>query len=29
MGPEKLKKATTFNVPIITEEEFMKMINKS
>ena len=28
MGPEKLKKATTFNVPIITEEEFMKMINK-
>jgi DNA ligase (NAD+) len=29
MGPEKLKKATSFNVPIITEEEFMKMINKS
>jgi DNA ligase (NAD+) len=29
MGPEKLKKATTFNVPIITEDEFMKMINKS
>lgn len=28
MGPEKLKKATTFNTPIISEEEFMAMINK-
>jgi DNA ligase (NAD+) len=29
MGPEKLKKATSFNVPIISEEDFMQMINKS
>jgi DNA ligase (NAD+) len=29
MGPEKLKKATSLNVPIISEEDFMQMINKS
>jgi DNA ligase (NAD+) len=29
MGPEKLKKATSFNVPIISQEEFMEMINKT
>ncbi|MES2780149.1 MAG: NAD-dependent DNA ligase LigA [Bacteroidota bacterium] len=27
MGPEKLKKATDLNVPIISEEEFMQMID--
>lgn len=27
MGPEKLKKATSFNIPIISQEEFMTMIS--
>ncbi len=27
MGPEKLKKATEFKIPIISEEEFLQMIN--
>jgi DNA ligase (NAD+) len=26
MGPEKLKKANSFNIPIISQEEFMAMI---
>ncbi len=29
MGPEKLKKATSFSVPIISQDEFMEMINKT
>jgi DNA ligase (NAD+) len=28
MGPEKLKKATDLNIPIISEEEFMKMLDR-
>jgi DNA ligase (NAD+) len=27
MGPEKLKKATDLNIQIITEQEFLNMIN--
>jgi BRCT domain type II-containing protein len=26
MGPEKLKKATDLNIPIISEEEFKAMV---
>jgi len=29
MGPEKLKKAQSLNIPIITEEDFYKMIQKN
>ncbi|MCU0422065.1 MAG: NAD-dependent DNA ligase LigA [Bacteroidia bacterium] len=28
MGPEKLKKASDLKIPLITEEEFMRMINE-